>query len=271
MNATQKRFTPSDRLFHLGLMITFLTQAVTGLAQLTMRTPWGSTLMYRMGGYEKVVSIHYIVGIMMGFLFLIHGGNSLLRMGRSGWFGSDSLLFSWRDLRHMGTNIKWMVGMGPPARLGRWSYWEKFDYWAVFWGMPILAITGLMLAHSVEASRYVPGWSLNIAGLLHRAEALLAMVYIFGIHFFMGHMRPSAFPMNPSIFTGEMPLSDLHHEKPAWAEELKNQGLLKNGGERSASPLFKTVYTLTGVTAVAIGLYLLIHTVIFMGRMGLSG
>ena len=269
MNPTQKRFTPSDRFFHLGLIITFLIQSATGLGQLTMMTPWGSTLVHLMGGYEKVVSIHYIVGIMMTFLFLIHGGETLFRMGYGKWFGPDSLLFSWRDLRHMGTNVKWILGMGSPARLGRWSYWEKFDYWAVFWGMPILSVTGIMLYHAVDISRYIPGWGLNIAGLLHRAEAILAMVYIFGIHFFMGHLRPSAFPMNPSIFTGEMPLSDLHHEKPAWAEELKSQGILKNGRGRPASPLFKTTYAIFGFTAVAIGLYLLIHIVILIGRMGL--
>ena len=126
-----------------------------------------------------------------------------------------------------------------------------------------------MLYHSVAASRYFPGWSLNIASFLHRAEALLAMGYIFLVHFFMGHLRPSAFPMNPVIFTGDMSTEALEEEKPAWADDLKAQGLWENGALTPPAPLVKLAYTLVGYAAVATGLYLLINTLILMGRTGL--
>lgn len=54
---------------------------------------------------------------------------------------------------------------------------------AVYWGMPLLAVTGLALMYPIFTSRFVPGWALNIAVLLHRAEAILAISYIFIVHF----------------------------------------------------------------------------------------
>ena len=84
--------------------------------------------------------------------------------------------------------------MGPAPRFDRWTYFEKFDYWAVYWGLPLLAVTGLMAMYPLVTSQFLPGWSLNIAVLLHRAEALLAVTYIFVVHFFVGHLRPMSFP-----------------------------------------------------------------------------
>jgi hypothetical protein len=67
----------------------------------------------------------------------------------------------------------------PDSIVGRW---EKFDYWAVYWGLPLLAVTGFMLMFPLSTSRFLHGWSLNIAELLHRAEAILAVMYIFIVH-----------------------------------------------------------------------------------------
>jgi len=103
--------------------------------------------------------------------------------------------------------------------LERWTYWGKFDYWAVFWGLPLLAITGLMLIYPMVASRLVPGWALNVAALLHRAEAILAVAYIFIVHFFIGHLRPSSFPLNEGMFSGTVTLENAMEERsqPGWS------------------------------------------------------
>ena len=42
-------------------------------------------------------------------------------------------------------HIRWFVGGGPRPRFDRFTYWEKFDYWAVFWGMGIIGASGLLL------------------------------------------------------------------------------------------------------------------------------
>ena len=60
-----KRFSPAQRVFHLLLMLSFLTQATTGLARLYVETNWGRFLASLFGGYNKTLTIHWWVGLFM--------------------------------------------------------------------------------------------------------------------------------------------------------------------------------------------------------------
>jgi hypothetical protein len=84
--------------------------------------------------------------------------------------------------------------------------------------VPLLAVTGSMLIYPQTTSKMLPGWSLNVAALLHRAEAILAITYTFIVHFFVGHIRPSSLPMNEAMFSGSVEIEDAKEEKPAWVE-----------------------------------------------------
>ena len=101
-----------------------------------------------------------------------------------------------QDIIDIWRNFKYFVGKGPRPQFDRWTYWEKFDYWAVFWGMFIIGGSGLLLWFPVFFSRLLPGWMFNIASLVHGEEALLAVGFIFTFHFFNGHLRPAKFPMD---------------------------------------------------------------------------
>jgi len=171
------------------------------------------------GGYETSLLIHKRIGILMIACFVIH---TLYLLSRINWkdlgtsvFGPDSLVPNLQDFKHLWQRTLWLFGLGSPPKLGRWTYWEKFDYWAVFWGMPLLAITGLMLMYPLLTSRFMPGWILNVAALLHRAEAILAVTYIFIVHFFIGHLRPSSFPMNEAMFSGSV-INKRNHIQPVY-------------------------------------------------------
>ena len=143
---------------------------------------------------------------------------------RRSLFHPDSLVPRLQDVKHLGQRLRWFVGLGPPPEFDRWTYWEKFDYWAVFWGLPLLGITGLMLMFPLGLSRIMPGWVLNVTILLHRAEALLAMLYIFIVHFSIGHLRHGMFPMNECMFAGSVELEKEKAEKPAWIARLEYEG-----------------------------------------------
>ena len=90
--------------------------------------------------------------------------------------------------------MKWFVGMGPRPQYGRWTYWEKFDYFAVFWGIAVIGSTGLTLWFPVFFTRFLPGSFINVATIIHSDEALLATGFIFTVHFFNTHLRPEKFP-----------------------------------------------------------------------------
>jgi cytochrome b subunit of formate dehydrogenase len=261
-----KRFSKVDRLFHLFLMITFLIQAATGFSRFFITTPWGKKLSYLFGGYDTSLLIHKWTGGLMIAGFLLH---LLYLLSRVNWqnltksiFGPDSLVPNLHDVRHLWQRLLWFFGLGPPPRFDRWTYWEKFDYWAVFWGLPLLAVTGLMLIYPMETSSVLPGWSLNVAALLHRAEAILAVVYIFLVHFFIGHLRPSSFPMNEAMFAGTVEMEEAMAEKPAWVERLKQEGKIEPATVTPLALWYRIIYYIFGYSALAFGVYLLVNGII---------
>jgi len=262
-----KRFNKLDRLFHFVLMLTFLIQSATGFSRLFITTSWGKTLSNVFGGYDSSFLIHQRVGLLMIVGFLLHVVYLFTKidwrnLGES-ILGPDSLVPNLHDARHLWERILWFLGLGPPPKLDRWAYWEKFDYWAVFWGLPLLAVTGLMLMYPLATSRILPGWGLNVAGLLHEAEAILAVLYIFIIHFFVGHLRPFSFPLNEAMFAGSVPLKEAMEEKPAWVERLEKAGKLELAEAPAPALWYKVLYFAFGYAALAFGVYLLINGIIY--------
>jgi cytochrome b subunit of formate dehydrogenase len=150
------------------------------------------------------------------------------------------------------------LGLCKPPRFDRWGYWEKFDYWAVFWGIPVLGLTGLMLAYPLAASEYLPGYSLNVAFWIHRIEAILAMAHVFVIHFFIAHLRPHNFPMDRTMFEGSTPLESVQHERQEWLLRLEQSGELGTAMVEPAPPGRVALFYGLGYVAVLIGVMLLI-------------
>lgn len=262
-----KRFSVLDRISHLFLMLTFLIQAATGFSRLYIATAWGAKLSTLFGGYEGALAVHKTVGLLMIAGFLLH---TLYLLTRIEWqkfpktlFGPDSLVPNIQDFKHLGQRIKWFFGLGPTPQFGRWTYWEKFDYWAVYWGLPLLAITGLMIMYPLQTCRVLPGWSLNVAALLHKAEAILAIAYIFIVHFFIGHLRPSSFPMNEGMFSGSVPLEEAVEEKPGWVAHLREQDKLDHMEATQPATWYRVTYYIFGYAVLVCGIYLLVNVIIY--------
>lgn len=257
-----RRFTPLQRVFHILLMVSFLVQAATGLARMYIETAWGRQLAYLFGGYETARSIHIYVGLLMLTGFLVHVIHLIVKLN---WrqpvralAGPDSLLPRPADVKHFFQHIGWFVGLRKQPDFDRWGYWEKFDYWAVFWGMVIIGITGLMLAYPMATSRILPGWSLNVAFWVHRIEALLAIGHVFIIHFFIGHLRRLNFPMDRAMFEGSADLEHSRYERPAWIRRLESEDAMQGLLVSEAAMGRRVVSYLFGFLAMAVGIYLLV-------------
>lgn len=262
-----KRFNRTQRLFHLFLVLTFLIQSGSGFGRLFITTDFGKSLSWVFGGYETAIVIHFWTGVLMIIGFAVHIIYLITRINLhdmiNSLIGPDSLVLLPQDGRHIYRRILWTIGLGRHPRLDRWAYWEKFDYWAVFWGMPLLAITGLMLKFTLLTTLLLPGWVLNIAALLHRAEAILAASYIFVVHFFIGHLRPFSFPMNEAMFSGCVSLEEMMEEKPVWVERLKREGRLEDIKAKPPATWFKVLYSVFGYSALGFGIYLLVNGIIY--------
>ncbi len=166
--------------------------------------------------------------------------------------------------------MKWFLGKGPRPEYGRWTYWEKFDYFAVFWGVAVIGVTGLMLWFPTVFTRVMPGWMLNVATMIHSDEALLAVGFIFTIHFFNTHFRPEKFPMDTVIFTGGVPLEEFKQDRPREYEAAGGERRAREPHDaRAASRSPSRKWRRFGFTALGIGLFLIgliLYAMLFVYR-----
>jgi cytochrome b subunit of formate dehydrogenase len=217
-----QRFQKRHILLHLTVIISFLGLSLTGLPLKFSDQPWAKTFMSFYGGVHyaglihracAVLTFYYFFGaLVMSFDFLFVRkdvrGNWLQRL-----FGPDSLMPNLRDARDVAGMVRWFLFRGPKPNFERWTYWEKFDFLAVFWGMFAIGGSGLMLWFPEFFTRLLPGWALNVATIVHSDEALLATGFIFTVHFFNTHGRPEKFPMDFVIFNGQITKEEFIEER----------------------------------------------------------
>jgi hypothetical protein len=123
----------------------------------------------------------------------------------------------------------------------------------VFWGMGIIGGSGLMLWFPTFFARVVPGWVFNVATLIHGEEALLAVGFIFTVHFFNTHMRPEKFPMDPVIFTGRISEEELRDERPDEYDRMRADGRLERLEVGPAPAWVAPLARVVAVVALTIG------------------
>ena len=227
------RFTRLHRTLHACMIVSFITLALTGLSLKFSYTNWAVALSRLLGGFQTAGFIHRTAALVMFGTFIAHLVDLYQRRkhSRTSWrsflLGPNTMLPIKQDFYEFGATMKWFVGAGPRPQYGRWTYWEKFDYFAVFWGILIIGSTGLTLWFPVFFTRFLPGSFLNVATIIHSDEALLATGFIFTVHFFNTHLRPEKFPMDTTIFTGHMPLAELKRDKPREYAALLASGQLE--------------------------------------------
>jgi cytochrome b subunit of formate dehydrogenase len=120
-----------------------------------------------------------------------------------------------KDALDMKDNILFMLGLRKERpRFDRYMYLEKFDYWAVFWGMIMMAGSGLVFWLPVFFSRFLPPWVITAAQIIHGEEATLAILFLFTVHFYNVHLKPSIFPMNWAWLNGRITVEALREEHP---------------------------------------------------------
>ena len=259
-----RRFSNFHRNLHLMVIGSFLGLALTGMTLKFSYAAWAKLLARLLGGFEAAGLIHRFCAVLTFTYFGLHLWDLLRQKRRSGqsWrkfvFGPESMMLNLRDLHEFTSSLKWFIGKGPRPQYGRWTYWEKFDYFAVFWGVAVIGITGLMLWFPTVFTRIMPGWMVNVATTIHSDEALLAVCFIFSIHFFNTHFRPEKFPIDTVIFTGGVPLEDLKEDRPREYQQLVESGELETLMMPAPLPLVSRMWRRFGFTALGIGLFLIV-------------
>jgi cytochrome b subunit of formate dehydrogenase len=264
------RFSRLNRILHVIMIVSFISLALTGMTLKSSYTGWASTLSHLFGGYETAGYIHRLAALFMVGIFVMHITDLVRRKRKEfdSWrallLGPDSMLFNKKDLSDLIGNMKWFLGRGPRPSYGRWTYWEKFDYFAVFWGIAVIGSTGFMLWFPEFFTRFLPGWLINVATIIHSDEALLAVGFIFTVHFFNTHLRPEKFPMDLVIFTGRMTLKEFRQDKPAEYEALVKDGSLEEHLVDPYPPIVIRTVRLFAWAALATGFSIVIWIIYAM-------
>ncbi|MCP5517910.1 MAG: cytochrome b/b6 domain-containing protein [Verrucomicrobiales bacterium] len=277
------RFQPFDRFLHFLVVTSFLLLVITGMPLKFYYTEWARTLFSVMGGPVVARTLHHF-GALITFLYF---GLHLAALVRNTWvnrremrdpatgrvsfqriktamFGPDSMVPTMQDLRDFVAHNKWFFGKGPKPQFDRWTYWEKFDYFAVFWGVFAIGLSGLVMWFPEFFSRFLPGWVINIALIVHSDEALLAAGFIFTIHFFNTHFRLEKFPMDTVIFSGRVSKSEMLHERRRWYDRLVATGRLDAHRVRDEWERWKNIARSFGYMFFGIGVILLVLIVYAM-------
>jgi cytochrome b subunit of formate dehydrogenase len=222
------RFDVKTRRLHVVVMTTFLGLSATGMPLLFSDAVWARALASIFGGFRGAGIAHRAFGAVLLAAVVFHlsdvAWRAFVRGERGLFWGPTSMVPQPRDFVDFCRQLKWFAGLGGRPSFEHFTYWEKFDYWAVLWGTAIMGAAGLILWFPVAASRILPGWMFNVALFVHGAEATLAIGFIFAVHFFNSHLRPGKFPMDMVIFTGSVPAVELQHDRADEYRRLSEAG-----------------------------------------------
>jgi cytochrome b subunit of formate dehydrogenase len=218
-DADLPRFDIHMRIQHFCMLTSFITLVLTGWPLKAASVGASSSIAELFGGQATMAIVHRVAGaVMLGVVFY-HLTYLIVRFKRGTL--SLAMLPGPKDVADLIGNLMYFLGMKKERpKFGRWTYYEKFDYWAVFWGIFIMGGSGVVLWFPVLASKVMPGEMISLSLIAHSDEALLAALAIFLWHFFNVHLRPAIFPMSWVWLTGKLPAEALYEEHRAEWERL---------------------------------------------------
>jgi cytochrome b subunit of formate dehydrogenase len=226
------RFKDLHCWIHLLATVCVLGLALTGLPLKFSGQPWVGALMRLFGGPHTAGFLHRVFAVVLIGIAIFYLASVLIRDGKPTQslqkriLGPNSLLPSLRDLRQFGSMIRWLVGRGPRPALDRWSYREKFDYWALAVTTGALAISGLFLWFPAIFARFLSGYWFNVAMVVHSDAGLVAIGFFLMIHIFNSGLRRIGFPINDVMFTGRISENEFQEDRSAQYERLAKDDAL---------------------------------------------
>ena len=269
------RFEPLDRVTYAFAMVSFLGLIFTGLPLRYSSQSWSQELARALGGFSSTSVWHHFFGLTLLCACLLRacqGVGWMIKARQQGksWkvimFGPDSLVPNMRDAKDALGMIRWFFGQGPKSKFERWSYWEKFDFWAMFLAVGVYGLTGLMLWFPNLFCSFLSGESLNLAKVIHAETALFVVGLFFIIHVFNFHLRPEKFPVDLSILTGLVGERHLIQSRPDYVQRMQSEGKLDQIRVEAPSGSRLRVMKWIGLLTLVVGLALL--AMIFLASVG---
>ncbi len=219
-----QRMSVHERLQHWVMAIPFMVLVYTGMPIKFAEEPWAEQMVQFIGGLSVARTLHRLAGALLLLVFVYHLGYLLVKLimqiRRDRKAGVRKAL--WRRIYDAPQMLRprdavdFLQLLGyllflrkERPRFGKFNFFEKFEYWAVFWGMPVMGLSGLALWANDSVVEFFGGRVLNFAFIIHSDEAYLAFIYIATIHLFSVVFSPLVFPLSPGSLSGQAPAGEL--------------------------------------------------------------
>ncbi len=218
-----ERFSLNERLQHIVLFSSFIVLVFTGFPLKYPEVEFLDPLFYLTGGVQGARIIHRIAAVIMGLDFLYHNLYifSLLYRRRIGLKQILLMVPQPKDVKDLVQNFRYFMGLSKERpRFDKFSYLEKFDYWAVYWGVFIMGGSGLVLWFPEFWTQFTQLDIVRISYIAHSDEALLAFLAITCWHLYNVHLSPRHFPMNKVWYRGWLTREEMIEEHPLEYERM---------------------------------------------------
>lgn len=225
------RMTLNERIQHLVLMLSFIVLIITGFALKYPEALWVQAFRNVFGenAFEWRGDVHRIAAVFLIAVSVYHIFY-LIFSGRGREFIRD-MWISKKDLTEMTDALKYYMGKKTEKpKFGRFSYIEKLEYFAVYWGNFTMVVTGVFLWFENTFLPVITPTGMEIATAIHFYEAILASLAILFWHFYFVIYNPDIYPMNKAWITGYISRHQMENEHPGWLEELENQEKISQNG-----------------------------------------
>lgn len=225
------RLSLNIRVQHVILMASTLILIITGLPIKFHESAWANFFFNAIGGLQVGRILHRVGAVGLIGIALYH--LLFLALSREGREIFRELLPRPKDVKDLWIMLNYFLGRKrEKAKFGKFTYVEKFDYWAVYWGMVVMVLSGLILWFLGTALRIFPKFVADIAKEAHSDEALLATLAIIIWHFYNAHLNPEKFPMNRSWLSGKISEKEMEKEHfLEWIEIQKQEELVTEKGD----------------------------------------
>ncbi len=205
------RFTLHARLQHGLLAVSLGTLLLTGFPIKFASRPWALTMVRLFGSFEGLLTVHLAAATVLAFTAVYYLATVSVALARRRL--DFSIVPRLSDLRDFGRHLGYLLGFRAEApRFGKFTWWEKFEFWAVVWGTVVMGLSGLVLAFPEVAGRWVPRWVVGVLRVAHSNEALLAFLAVLIGHTFAVHFSPHVFPGSTVWLNGRVTLAQLHED-----------------------------------------------------------
>ncbi len=217
------RFSIHARLQHGLLAVSLAVLMLTGFPIKFASTSWAAAVVRLFGTFEAMMAVHLAAATVLALTAVYYLATLVVALARRRL--DYAVLPRLVDFRDFGHHLAYLLGRRSDApKFGKFTWWEKFEFWAVVWGTTVMGLSGITLAFPELAAQYVPRWVIGVLRVAHSNEALLAFLAVLVGHSFAVHFAPHVFPSSSVWYNGRLSLAQLHEDHALLYDEMAEKG-----------------------------------------------